>query len=188
MTATGMRWALTWSAPSCESSSTRKIADDDQIGVLTAGLLKRLEVARQHQAQQPRTAQQVAVACLGRGGEYAQAHRIALIHATPQAVTPINQAFGRLWPEAMRMNLLDDSLSAEHARNGRLTDAMVRRFETLALYARDTGCTAILFTCSAFGPCIEAAAARRPHMPVLKPNEAMVADAAATPAHRLPPW
>ena len=31
MTATGMRCALTWSAPSCESSSTMKTADDAQI-------------------------------------------------------------------------------------------------------------------------------------------------------------
>ena len=31
ITDAGMRWASTWSAPSCESSSTTKIADDDQI-------------------------------------------------------------------------------------------------------------------------------------------------------------
>ena len=107
------------------------------------------------------------------------AHRIALIHATPLAVTPINQAFSRLWPDATRMNLLDDSLSADHALNhGRLTDAMVRRFETLALYARDTGCTGILFTCSAFGPAIEAAG-RACGLPTLKPNQAMFEQALA---------
>lgn len=107
-------------------------------------------------------------------------HRIALIHATPLAVAPINQAFGRLWPEATRMNLLDDSLSADHALNhGQLTDTMVRRFETLALYARDTGCAAILFTCSAFGPAIEAAG-RACGLPTLKPNQAMFEQALAS--------
>lgn len=82
------------------------------------------------------------------------------------------------------MNLLDDSLSADLARQtatgaGGLNEAMHQRFEKLAEYAEGTGADAILFTCSAFGPCIEAAAARRPHMPVLRPNEAMVADAVA---------
>jgi hypothetical protein len=82
------------------------------------------------------------------------------------------------------MNLLDDSLSADLARNtGKglmgLDAAMHQRFETLAAYAEGTGADGILFTCSAFGPCIEAAAMRRPHMQVLKPNEAMVADVVA---------
>lgn len=110
--------------------------------------------------------------------------RIALIHALAHSVAPINQEMASAWPEAVRMNLLDDSLSADLARNaGRGVDGldatMHERFETLAAYAEGTGADAILFTCSAFGPCIEAAAARRPHMPVLKPNEAMVADAVA---------
>jgi len=110
--------------------------------------------------------------------------RIALIHALAHSVAPINDALSAAWPEAIRMNLLDDSLSADLARQtatrtGGLDDAMHQRFETLAAYAEGTGADAILFTCSAFGPCIEAAAARRPHLPVLKPNEAMVADAVA---------
>jgi hypothetical protein len=33
------------------------------------------------------------------------------------------------------MNLLDDSLSVDRARDGRLTDAMVQRFADLAAYA-----------------------------------------------------
>ena len=100
------------------------------------------------------------------------APRIALIHATPLAMQPVQAAFERHWPQALRMNLLDDSLSADRAREGRLADAMVRRFVDLACYAQRTGCTGILFTCSAFGPAIEAAA-RATALPTLKPNEAM---------------
>ena len=104
--------------------------------------------------------------------------RIALIHALSHSVAPINDAFARDWPEARRMNLLDDSLSADLARNGSkgLDGAMHERFQRLAQYAVDTGAQGILFTCSAFGPCIEAVARRHADIPVLKPNEAMVAE------------
>jgi len=105
--------------------------------------------------------------------------RIALIHALSHSVAPINAAFERDWPEAVRMNLLDDSLSADLARGGRGLDAaMHERFQRLAQYAVDTGAEGILFTCSAFGPCIEAVARRHAGIAVLKPNEAMVAEAA----------
>jgi len=105
--------------------------------------------------------------------------RIALIHALSHSVAPINAAFERDWPEAVRMNLLDDSLSADLARGGRGLDAaMHERFQRLAQYAVDTGAEGILFTCSAFGPCIEAVAQRHAGIPVLKPNEAMIAEAA----------
>ncbi len=106
--------------------------------------------------------------------------RIALIHALAHSVDPINQAMARDWPEATRMNLLDDSLSADLAAGGRgLDTAMQGRLQRLAQYALDCGCNAILFTCSAFGPCIEEIARRHPAVPVLKPNEAMIKDAAA---------
>ncbi|QNK74444.1 arylsulfatase [Variovorax sp. PAMC28562] len=106
--------------------------------------------------------------------------RIALIHALTHSVAPINDAFVRDWPEAIRMNLMDDSLSADLARSAsRLDDAMHRRFMALGDYAVSSGADGILFTCSAFGPCIEAVAARHPGIPVLKPNEAMVAKARA---------
>jgi aspartate/glutamate racemase len=106
--------------------------------------------------------------------------RVALIHALAHSVDPINQALQSEWPQAIRMNLLDDSLSADLARSGAGLDAaMHQRFESLAAYAESTGAQAILFTCSAFGACIEAVANRRLHMPVLKPNEAMVAEAVA---------
>lgn len=104
--------------------------------------------------------------------------RIGLIHALGHSIVPINAAFARLWPEARLANLLDDSLSADLARQGRLDDAMTDRFLTLARYARKTGADGILFTCSAFGPCIEACARDLP-IPVLKPNEAMIDEALA---------
>ena len=104
--------------------------------------------------------------------------RIALIHALAHSVAPINEALGRDWPEAQRMNLLDDSLSADLAASpGGLDAAMTQRFITLADYAVDAGAHAILFTCSAFGPCIEAVKRRHAGLPVLKPNEAMIDEA-----------
>lgn len=106
------------------------------------------------------------------------APRIALIHATALAVDPIAKAFDRHWPEARRMNLLDDSLSVDRAEAGSLTPAMVQRFIDLANYAKGTGCNAILFTCSAFGPAIDVAR-EAVGLPTLKPNEAMFEQALA---------
>ena len=105
--------------------------------------------------------------------------RIALIHALRHSPAPVEAAFARLWPEATLMNLLDDSLSADLARDGAPTARMTERFLALARYAAGTGAEGILFTCSAFGPCIEAVAADLAPMPVLKPNEAMIEEAAA---------
>ena len=113
--------------------------------------------------------------------------RIALIHALKHSIAPIEAAFAALWPQARLANLLDDSLSADLARDGALTAAMTERFLTLARYAAATGADGILFTCSAFGPCIEACARELAPMPVLKPNEAMIGEILATagPAARI---
>ena len=105
--------------------------------------------------------------------------RIALIHALRHSPPPIEAAFAEFWPEARLMNLLDDSLSADLARDGALTPAMTERFLTLGRYARGTGADGVLFSCSAFGPCIEAVAADLAPIPVLKPNEAAIEEAVA---------
>jgi Asp/Glu/hydantoin racemase len=99
-------------------------------------------------------------------------HRIALIHAVQAAMAPVEHAFQRLWPDAERVNLLDDSLSVDRGREPELSAAMFARFRDLGAYARAIGADGILFTCSAFGPAIEKVAAALP-IPVLKPNEAM---------------
>src|SRR5262245_20292759 len=103
-------------------------------------------------------------------------HRIALIHAVRVAIQPVENAFARHWPDAERMNLLDDSLSRDRSRDRTLTPTMFRRFAALADYAVSTGVHGILYTCSAFGPALEAARADKA-IPILKPNEAMFRDA-----------
>jgi hypothetical protein len=110
--------------------------------------------------------------------------RIALIHALKHSIAPIEASFARLWPDVTLMNLLDDSLSADVARDGRLTAYMTDRFLALGRYVASTHADAILFTCSAFGPCIEAVAREQEAIPVLKPNEAMIEQAVAR-GHRI---
>lgn len=104
--------------------------------------------------------------------------RIALIHATAAAVDPIHQAFAAGWPGARCSNLLDDSLSSDLSAAGEITPALTQRFVALARYARGAGAQGILFTCSAFGPAIDAAA-QALDVPVHKPNEAMFLEALA---------
>jgi hypothetical protein len=89
--------------------------------------------------------------------------RIALIHALTHSIAPVAAELDRSWPACVRMNLLDDSLSADLAASPQgLDDAMTARFLALAEYALGTGARGILFTCSAFGPCIDAVARRWP--------------------------
>lgn len=102
--------------------------------------------------------------------------RISLIHATQLAVSPVAAAFERLWPQAQRMNLLDDRLATDLASAGSLNDAMVTRLLNLAQYAKTYGAHGILFTCSAFGPAIDEVK-RTIGLPALKPNEAMFDEA-----------
>ena len=104
--------------------------------------------------------------------------RIALIHATPLAVEPINSAFKQMWPDALATNLLDDSLAPDLVREGGITARVIDRFVTLAKYVRKAGADGIMFTCSAFGTAIEAAR-DAVDVPVLKPNEAMLDEALA---------
>ena len=98
--------------------------------------------------------------------------RIVLLHGTPVAVEPINRSFAVRWPEAELVNLLDDSLSVDRAKDHDLTPRMFERFMELGGYANRIGAKAILVTCSAFGPAIERMTRELP-VPVLKPNEAM---------------
>ncbi len=105
--------------------------------------------------------------------------RIALIHALTMSFGPVADAFARLWPQPQIQNILDDSLSVDRERAGALTSEFYERIKALADYALRCGADAILYTCSAFGPAIEAVA-REASVPVLKPNEAMFDQALKT--------
>jgi hypothetical protein len=105
--------------------------------------------------------------------------RIALIHAVDVAVPPTRAAFEDLWPDAVLVNILDDSLSPDRARDTALVPALADRIRDLGAYAIRSGAAGVLYTCSAFGPAIEAV--QREHtVPVLKPNEAMFAEVLAS--------
>lgn len=104
------------------------------------------------------------------------ATRIALIHALTVSIAPSVEAFRKLWPQAECVNLLDDSLATDRARAGELTPAIAARIAALASHARACGAQGILYTCTAFGPAIDAVACLSA-IPVLKPNEAMFAEA-----------
>lgn len=102
--------------------------------------------------------------------------RISLIHATPLAISPIESAFKRLWPEVEAVSLLDQALSIDRAKHDSLTDELHDRVVALGKYADGLSPAAILYTCSAFGTAIEEVA-RTTAVPVLKPNEAMFEEA-----------
>jgi Asp/Glu/hydantoin racemase len=110
--------------------------------------------------------------------------RIALLHALEESVLPARAAFAVHWPQAQIFDLLDTSLATDLAARGSLDEAMTGRFMTLGRYAAATEgaagpAKAILFTCSAFGPAIDAVKRALP-IPVLRPNESAFAEALAT--------
>lgn len=107
--------------------------------------------------------------------------RIALVHALEESVLPARAAFRELWPAAACFDLLDTALAVDLAARGSLDQDMVDRFLTLGRYAaatRGTGgpAAAMLFTCSAFGPAIDAVKQALP-IPVFRPNEAAFSEA-----------
>ncbi|MEI2264588.1 aspartate/glutamate racemase family protein [Erwinia sp. CGal63] len=105
-------------------------------------------------------------------------NRIVLLHATPVAMAPIHTAFSEIWPEAETINLLDDGLSLDRARESELSTGLIERFVRLGKYGFDMQAQGILITCSAFGPAIDRLSAELP-VPVHKPNEAMFMEAVA---------
>lgn len=102
--------------------------------------------------------------------------RIVLLHATSVAMQPVHQSFKSLWPEAELVNLLDDGLTIDRARETELSQTLIDRFVQLGHYGFNMGADGILVTCSAFGPAIDKMASELP-VPVLKPNEAMFREA-----------
>jgi Asp/Glu/hydantoin racemase len=111
------------------------------------------------------------------------APRIVLFHATPVAMEPVNAAMASLWPEAESVNLLDDGLTIDRAKEGpELSEELIQRFVDFGRYAQRIRADGILITCSAFGPAIDRMDEELP-LPILRPNEAMFREAIAAGSH-----
>jgi Asp/Glu/hydantoin racemase len=105
--------------------------------------------------------------------------RIVLFHATPVAMDPVKAAMASLWPDAEPVNLLDDGLTIDRAKEGdELSEELIQRFVDFGRYAQRIGADGILITCSAFGPAIDRMQEELP-LPILRPNEAMFREAIA---------
>ena len=49
--------------------------------------------------------------------------RVFLVHPTPLAMAPIDEAFKTQWPQAQTINVLDESLYADIPQDGTLAPA-----------------------------------------------------------------
>jgi len=104
--------------------------------------------------------------------------RIVLVHPTPLALPPVDEAFKSLWPQAQVLNLLDEALYADVGPNGETTPALMARVANLLRHAEVSGADGIVFSGSTFGPAVEEGR-KGMKVPVLRIEEAMMDDAVA---------
>src|SRR5262245_36947458 len=106
------------------------------------------------------------------------AKRIFLVHPTPLALPPVDEAFKTLWREAQIINLLDESLYADVGPNGELTPGLIARVANLFRHCEASGADGIVFSGSTFGPAVEEGR-KGIKIPVLRIEEAMMDEAVA---------
>lgn len=99
--------------------------------------------------------------------------RIVLVHVHKDAMEAAVAAFRRDWPEARVSNILEDGLFDWVRETGGVVPEMYDAFRRLTDYAFARGAEGILYSCSAFQPCIDACIAAHGR-PMLKPNDAMI--------------
>ena len=104
--------------------------------------------------------------------------RIFLVHPTPLAMPPVDEAFKTLWPQAQVLNLLDESLYADVGANGELTPALYARVANLFRHCEASGADGIVFSGSTFGPAVEEGR-KGIKVPVLRIEEGMMDEAVA---------
>jgi len=102
--------------------------------------------------------------------------RVFLVHPTPLAMAPIDEAFKTQWPQAQTINVLDESLYADIPQDGTLAPAIYDRISSLLRHCELSGADGILFSGSTFGPAVDKARAGL-RVPVLRAEEAMMEQA-----------
>ena len=78
--------------------------------------------------------------------------KIGLIHATPNAVTPIENAIHEFAPNVNYENFIDKELLDEVNRVGKVTGKLVRRIIKLIEKAEESGVDGVALSCSSFTP------------------------------------
>jgi Asp/Glu/hydantoin racemase len=102
--------------------------------------------------------------------------RVFLVHPTPLAMAPIDEAFKTLWPQAQTINVLDESLYTDIPQDGTLAPAIYDRVTSLLRHCELSGADGILFSGSTFGPAVDRARIGM-RVPVLRAEEAMMEQA-----------
>jgi hypothetical protein len=102
--------------------------------------------------------------------------RVFLVHPTPLAMTPIDEAFKTLWPQAQTINVLDESLYTDIPQDGTLAPTIYDRVASLLRHCELSGADGILFSGSTFGPAVDKARTSM-RVPVLRAEEAMMEQA-----------
>lgn len=106
-------------------------------------------------------------------------HKISIFSVHKDAMAAAVDAFADDWPDAQTDNLLDDGLFRWVGETKGVVPGMYEPFENHTRCMVERGADAILFTCSAFQPCIDAAMSKHA-IPMLKPNDAMIEQALDT--------
>jgi len=102
--------------------------------------------------------------------------RVFLVHPTPLAMAPIDEAFKTLWPQAQTINVLDESLYTDIPQDGTLAPAIYDRVASLLRHCELSSADGILFSGSTFGPAVDKARIGM-RVPVLRAEEAMMEQA-----------
>jgi len=102
--------------------------------------------------------------------------RIALIHATVNAVQPMLEAFRQYEPSVDIVNVMDEGLLRAVNEQGGVTPQILRRFVDLTAKAEAAGVNGALLTCSVFSPYVPVIAPLFA-IPILSVDEAMLEQA-----------
>jgi hypothetical protein len=95
---------------------------------------------------------------------------VAVIHANPGTIKPMEQAFADDFPAADLWHLVDDRLVKDADRAGGLTPELAGRMRTLIQYALNGGADAVQLACSMYGPVTTQVPAA---VPILAADQAM---------------
>ncbi|MFV0426294.1 MAG: hypothetical protein ACK5KU_04555 [Beutenbergiaceae bacterium] len=93
--------------------------------------------------------------------------RIALISATPLAITPASDAIAETLPHATVWNLLDDQLLKDAQQQGRITEPLEHRMDALIAVALQGGADGVVLTCSQYGQRAQVRDRQADQVPVL---------------------